>query len=176
VAAFGLATRLESFASMPIIALSMSLVTLVGMFFGAKRLGEAKDISWHGVRLGIALTSGAGLMFFIAPKPWLMIFTGDPMLLSLGAAYLRIDVLTFPMMSTSMIISRIMQGLGLGAPGFFINFIRIMLVAVPLAYVFVFVVGWGYLSVAWAMVLGGVASNLTAVLWLRARFQRMKAA
>jgi putative MATE family efflux protein len=176
VAAFGLATRLESFASMPIIALSMSLVTLVGMFFGAKRLEEAKDISWHGVRLGIALTSGAGLMFFIAPKLWLMIFTGDPMLLSLGAAYLRIDVLTFPMMSTSMIISRIMQGLGLGAPGFFINFIRIMLVAVPLAYVFVFVVGWGYLSVAWAMVLGGVASNLTAVLWLRARFQRMKAA
>jgi Na+-driven multidrug efflux pump len=51
-----------------------------------------------------------------------------------------------------------------------------MLVAVPLAYVFVLVLGWGYLSVAWAMVLGGVASNLTAVLWLRARFQRMKAA
>jgi len=176
VAAFGLATRLESFASMPIMALSMSLVTLVGMFFGAKRFAEAEDISWHGVRLGMAFTAAVGLLFFIAPRLWLMIFTGDPDLLRLGAAYLRIDVLTFPLMSTSMIISRVMQGLGLGAPGFFINFIRIMLVAVPLAYVFVFVIGWGFLSVAWAMVLGGVASNLTALLWLRSIFGRWTSA
>jgi len=174
VAAFGLATRLESFASMPIMALSVSLVTLAGMFYGARRYEQVKDISWYGVRLGIALTSAVGLVFFVTPRLWLMIFTGDPALLSLGIAYLRIDVLTFPLMSTSMIISRIMQGLGMGTPGFFINFIRIMLVAVPLAYLFVFVMGWGYLAVAWAMVLGGVASNITALLWLKFKFDRLR--
>jgi putative MATE family efflux protein len=173
VAAFGLATRLESFATMPIIALSMSLVTLVGMFYGAKRYEQVKDISWHGIRLGIAFTSAVGLVFFVAPRLWLMIFTGDRALLDLSAAYLRIDVLTFPLMSNSMIISRTLQGLGLGTPGFFINFIRIMLVAVPLAYVFVFLIGWGYLAVAWAMVLGGVASNVTALLWLKSKFARL---
>jgi putative MATE family efflux protein len=175
VAAFGLVTRLESFATMPIVALSVSLVTLVGMFYGARRLDQVKDIAWYGIRAGIVFTAGAGVVFFVTPKLWLMIFTGDPALLSLGIAYLRVDVLTFPLMSTSMIISRIMQGLGMGAPGFFINFIRIMLVAVPLAYVFVFIIGWGFLSVAWAMVLGGVASNLTALLWLKFKFARMTA-
>jgi putative MATE family efflux protein len=173
VAAFGLATRLESFATMPILALSVSLVTLVGMFYGAKRYEQLKDISWHGIRLGIVLTSAVGLVFFVTPRLWLMIFTGDPALLSLSRAYLRIDVLTFPLMSTSMIISRILQGLGMGTPGFFINFIRILLVAVPLAYLFVFVMGWGYLAVAWAMVLGGVASNVTALLWLKFKLDRI---
>lgn len=173
VAAFGLATRLESFATMPIMALSVSLVTLVGMFYGAKRYEQVKDISWYGIRLGIVLTSAVGLVFFVTPRLWLMIFTGDPALLSLGISYLRIDVLTFPLMSNSMIISRIMQGLGMGTPGFFINFIRILLVAVPLAYLFVFVMGWGYLAVAWAMVLGGVASNVTALLWLKFKFDRI---
>ncbi|MGB9005114.1 MAG: MATE family efflux transporter [Candidatus Aminicenantales bacterium] len=175
VAAFGLVSRLESFATMPIVALSVSLVTLVGMFYGARRSNEVKDIAWHGIRAGVVLTAGVGVVFFVTAKLWLMIFTGDAALLGLGIAYLRVDVLTFPLMSTSMIISRIMQGLGMGAPGFFINFIRIMLVAVPLAYFFVFVIGWGFLSVAWAMVLGGLASNVTALLWLKFKFDRLKA-
>jgi putative MATE family efflux protein len=174
VAAFGLVSRLESFATMPIVALSVSLVTLVGMFYGARRFNEVKDIAWYAIRAGIVLTAGVGVVFFVTAKLWLMIFTGDAALLGLGIAYLRVDVLTFPLMSTSMIISRTMQGLGMGAPGFFINFIRIMLVAVPLAYFFVFVMGWGFLSVAWAMVLGGVASNLTALLWLKFKFDRVK--
>jgi putative MATE family efflux protein len=173
VAAFGLVSRLESFATMPIVALSVSLVTLVAMFYGARRFDQVKDIAWYGIRAGIVLTAGVGVVFFVTAKLWLMIFTGDAALLGLGIAYLRVDVLTFPLMSTSMIISRTMQGLGMGAPGFFINFIRIMLVAVPLAYVFVFVIGWGFLSVAWAMVLGGVASNITALLWLKFKFDRV---
>jgi putative MATE family efflux protein len=49
VAAFGLATRLESFVSLPIFALSISLLTLVGMFYGAKRSDLVKSISWYGI-------------------------------------------------------------------------------------------------------------------------------
>jgi len=167
VAAFGLVVRLESFAAMPIIALSLSLVTLVGMFSGARRRDLVRDTVWLGIRLGAAFTAAVGLLFLAAPRLWLKIFTREPALLDLAAPFLRVDVLTFPLMSTSMIISRALQGLGLGAPGLVINLIRILFVAVPLAWVFVHVLGWGFLSVAWAMVLGGAASNLAAFLWLR---------
>lgn len=167
VAAFGLVVRLESFAAMPIIALSLSLVTLVGMFSGARRRDLVRDTVWFGIRLGAAFTAAVGLLFLAAPRLWLKIFTREPALLDLAAPFLRVDVLTFPLMSSSMIISRALQGLGLGAPGLIINLIRILFVAVPLAWVFVHVLGWGFLSVAWAMVLGGAASNLAAFLWLR---------
>jgi putative MATE family efflux protein len=171
VAAFGLATRLESLPGMLIVGLSVSLLTLVAMFHGAKRLATLKSISWFGLVIGIVFTSFTGLVFYIAPTFFLKIFTDERLILMNGAAYLRIDVLTFPLMAVSMIVSRILQGMGLGLPGLMINLIRIFIVAVPLAYVFVFVLGFGFLSIAWAMVCGGVAANITAFLWLGLKFR-----
>ena len=70
------------------------------------------------------------------------------------------------MMAISMVISRVMQGMGYGLPGLVVNLVRIFIVAVPLAYLFVYVLGYGYLSIAVAMLLGGIASNMIAVSWL----------
>jgi putative MATE family efflux protein len=175
VAAFGLATRLESFAALPIVALSLALLTLIGMFYGARRYNLLKKLSWRGIRLGIYLTSGVGLVVFCVPSLFLRIFTAEEDILRIGSAYLRLDAFTFPLMSTTMIIARIMQAMGLGAPGLIINVVRVFVVAVPLAYVFVFLLGWGYLTVALAMILGGLASNAIGFLWLRKKLNALDA-
>jgi Na+-driven multidrug efflux pump len=173
VASFGLATRLESFVALPIFALSISLITLTGMFHGAKKFDILKSICWYGIRLGVIVTSLVGVAFYLFPTPLLRIFTHDRVLLMIGKAYIRIDVFTFPLMAVSMTISRILQGMGYGLPGLVINLIRIFIVAVPAAYIFVFVLGYGYLSVAWAMVLGGVTASVLAVFWLVAKFRKL---
>jgi Na+-driven multidrug efflux pump len=72
-----------------------------------------------------------------------------------------------------MIVSRVLQGMGFGFPGFIINAIRIFFVAVPLAYVFVFVLGYGFLSIAWAMVAGGVTASLLAFWWMGLKFRAL---
>jgi len=167
VAAFGIASRLESVATMPVVALSMATLTLVGMFFGAKRFNLIRNISFYGLKIAIAFTSALGFVFFIVPSLFLRLFTSDNILLNISSSYLRIDVFTFPLMAVSILSSRILQGMGLGLPGFVINFVRIFIFAVPLAYLFVFILGYGYLSVAVAMVIGGIASNITAITWLR---------
>jgi putative MATE family efflux protein len=171
VAAFGLATRLESFVSLPIFALSISLLTLVGMFYGAKRSDLVKAISWYGLWIGVLAAVAIGVVFFALPVLFLKIFTQDRLILLIGSAYLRIDVLTFPTMAVAMIISRILQGMGFGFPGFIINTVRIFFVAVPLAYVFVFLLGYGFLSVAWAMVAGGVTATILAFIWMGLKFR-----
>jgi putative MATE family efflux protein len=173
VAAFGLATRLESFVSLPIAALSLALLTLVGMFYGGRRFDLLKKLCREGLLLGIILTSLIGVVFFLVPSLFLRIFTQEKDILRIGSAYLRLDVFTFPLMSTTMLVARIMQGMGFGTPGLVINLIRVFFVAVPLAYVFVFLLGFGYLSVAAAMILGGLASNLTGFLWLRKKLNAL---
>jgi MATE family, multidrug efflux pump len=175
VAAFGLATRLESFVSLPIFAISISLLTLVGMFYGAKRYDLVKSISWYGTGIGLLAAAGVGILFYAVPVVFLRIFTEERLILMIGSAYLRIDVLTFPTMAVTMIISRILQGMGFGFPGFIINVIRIFGVAVPLAYVFVFGLGYGFLSVAWAMVAGGVTASILAFWWMVLKFGRLPA-
>jgi len=173
IAAFGIASRLESVAVMPLVAMSMSLLTLIGMFYGAKRFDLVKSISWYGIKISVLFTSAIGVIFFLFPWLFLRIFTPDTTLLSIGSAYLRIDVFTFPLMAVSFNIARIMQAMGFGFPGFIINLIRIFIVAVPLAYIFVFILGFGYLSIAVAMVLGGIASNIVGIVWLKSKFRTL---
>ncbi|MEW5900874.1 MAG: MATE family efflux transporter [Acidobacteriota bacterium] len=174
VASFGLAMRLESFVIMPIVALSISLLTLAGMFYGARRFDLLKSISWFGIKIAVIFTSAQGLLFYLFPQLFLKIFTREQLLLMIGSAYLRVDVLTFPLMAVSTIISRILQGMGFGVPGLVINLVRIFIVAVPSAYIFVFILGYGFISVAWAMVLGGVASIIVAFWWLTTKFKGLE--
>jgi len=173
VASFGLATRLESFVSLPIFAISISLLTLVGMFCGAKRYDLVKSVSWYGIGIGVLAAVAVGVLFYAFPALFLGIFTREKLILMIGSDYLRIDVLTFPTMAIAMILSRVLQGMGFGSPGFVINAVRIFIIAVPLAYVFVFVLGYGFLSIAWAMVAGGVTASLLAFWWLGVKFRAL---
>jgi putative MATE family efflux protein len=173
VASFGIVSRLETVATMPIIALSMALLTLVGMFYGAKRFDLLKEISGYSVKIAVLLTSIIGLIFFIMPTLFLRIFTPDKILLGISSAYLRIDVFTFPLMAVSAVISRAMHGMGYGLPGFIIQFVRIFVFAVPLAYLFVFILGYGYISIAVAMIIGGIASNIVALVWLEFELNKL---
>ena len=95
-------------------------------------------------------------------------------MLSLGSAYLRIDVFTFPLMAIGMTVSRSMQAMGYGLPGLVINVARILVVAVPLAYIFVFVLGLSYLSIAVAMVIGAVIASIIALIWIRIEFKKLE--
>jgi len=174
VAAFGLVARLESFAAMPIMAFSLAQMTLAGMFYGAGKYTLMKKTVRFGIIITALMTSAVGLFFFVFPNLFFRIFTSDPAILAIGAPFLRIDVFTFPLMAIAMSTSRVMQGMGYGLPGLIVNLTRIVFVAIPLGYVFVFVLGYGYLWVAYSMVAGGVMANIVGVTWLGIKFRNLK--
>lgn len=165
VASFGLVSRLDSVAIMPIVALSMAIMILVGMFYGAKRIDLVKEIVIYGTKIGILFTMGIAVLFFVIPSLFIRIFTAETNLIFLGVPYLKLDLLTFPFIVVTMIISRAMQGMGNGMPGFIVNLIRSLIIAVPLSYLFVFVLGHGYLSVAVAALIGNIVAAIVSIVW-----------
>jgi Na+-driven multidrug efflux pump len=173
VASLAIVFRLENVATMPVMGLSIALVTLVGMFYGAKRFDLLKGIIYYAMKIGLLYTSFMGAIFFMIPHPFFRIFTPYENLLSLGSAYMRINVFTFPLMVVAMIVSRAMQGMGYGLPGLIINVFRVILVAIPAGYIFVYVLGYGYLSVGIAAVSGGVVSNIIGLIWLRIKLKKV---
>ncbi|HGJ65414.1 TPA: MATE family efflux transporter [bacterium] len=173
VAAFGIVIRLESLATMPSMAVSFSLVTLVGMFYGAKRFDLLRGTIKYGMMVSVMFTVAIGIIFFIIPSIFLRIFTSDSNLLTLGSAYMRINVFTFPLMIISMVVSRSMQGMGFGFPGLIINFMRVILVAIPIAYIFVHVIGYGYLSIGVAAVAGGLSASIVGIIWLQSKLRKL---
>jgi len=174
IAAFGMASRLESLVTLPVVAFSMSTVTLVGMFYGARRYDLVRKMTWYSMRIGIVLAIAMGSVFFAIPSLFFRIFTNEVNLLGIASAYMRINVFTLPFMPVNMIASRVTQGLGFGLPGFVIHFVRIFIVAVPLAYFFVFVSGYGFLSVAVAMIIGAVISSIVSLVWLSLKLKKIE--
>jgi len=165
VAAFGIGFRAESVVIMPVMAGSFAVMTLVGMFFGAKRVDLIKGIVWHAIKIGVLYTIVVGGLFFIFPSFIYKIFTSDPVLIELGIPYLRIVVLAYPFMGITMVIGRTLQGMGYGMPGLIINLLRTILVSTPLSYLFVFVLGYGYLSVITSIVIASIVASVVAIVW-----------
>ncbi|MFH1506324.1 MAG: MATE family efflux transporter [archaeon] len=173
VATLGITFRLDSLAFLPIVGFTTALMTLVGMFYGAKRYDLLKGIVSFAIKIGLAFTLVIAVIFFFFPEVFLRIFTDDPTLLSWGASYMRIYVWTFPLVVFTMAASRTLQAIGKGMPGLIINVIRVLVAAVPLAYLFIFVLGYGFLSIATAMLLGNVVGVATALIILRHYFKKL---
>jgi putative MATE family efflux protein len=170
IAAFGLVFRLESIVTMPVLAFSTGLMTLMGMFYGAKRYDLLRDIYWHTIKIMLMITVIAGIIFFAVPNLFLLIFTSDPILISIGSSLIRLLVFTYPLTAVAMTTSRGMQAMGLGMPGLFINLLRTVVIAFPLAYLLVYYLGYGIEAVAISMIAGGVVATF---IWIEYKFHKL---
>ena len=175
VAAYGLIFRLESFAVMPILALAISLMIICGMFYGAKRYDLLKSTVFYGLKAAVLFTSAVGLLFFAFPSLFLKIFTSDAALLAIGVPYLRLEVLVFPFMAIGMPLNRIIQGMGFGVPGLVLTLVRLIIVAIPLSYFFVFIMGYSYLMIAVALIIGAMISSALAIFWFLLKVRQAEA-
>ncbi|MFW6383065.1 MAG: MATE family efflux transporter [Nanoarchaeota archaeon] len=174
VALFGIVARMESLAIMPMAAVSISMVTLTGMFYGAKQFEILNEMVWFALKLVVSLAIIVGVFYFAVPEFIFRIFTNDPRVIELGAAYMRINVFTFPFMAITVTVSRVMQGLGYGLPGMAVNFTRVLVFAVPLSFVFIYILGLPYLSVPVAGIVGGGAGSIVGVVWYKILFEKCR--
>jgi putative MATE family efflux protein len=172
VAAYQVGGRLDHVVLLPMIAISTSLVTLVGMFRGARRLDLVRDVVAYSMRWSIGVGIATALLF-IAVAPWMMRgFSDEGGIVAAGTSYLRIVAIGYPFIAVSMLAGRILQGLGIGSPVLLLTVMRLLLIAGPLAWVLVY---WVRSPVEWvwaAMVAGIVVTALVSIAWLRVGLRR----
>ena len=173
VAAFGIASKLHNVALMPMIAMASALITIVGMFYGAKRYDLLQKIINYAIKKTLIWATVVGLIFFIFAEVFLRIFTTDQNLIDIAAAYMRIDVFTFPLVAITLLIGRAMQGMGTGTPALVFNFMRTILIAIPLAYTLIFIFGFGFLSIPISTIVGAFIVDFIAFAWLRVKIRKL---
>ncbi|MFH1064748.1 MAG: MATE family efflux transporter [Candidatus Woesearchaeota archaeon] len=172
VAGYGLVARWDSLAILPSIAISMATLTLVGMFFGAKHNDLLKQTVFYAIKVGTGIAVVVGLLFMIFPHLFISVFTSDPVLLGIASPYLVLNAFALLLFPVIMIISRAMQGLGLGFPGLALNLLRIC-ISLSLAYFFILGLGKWYLSVPIAMVIGRIIAGTAAVVWFSSKVRKL---
>ena len=172
VAAYQIAGRIDMVVFLPIFGIASALTTMVGMFFGANEIDKIRFITRYGISSSFIITSVGSIILYVFAPFIISGFTDETVIKNIAVNYLRVISLLFPFISIGLTIGRILQGLGLGMPSLIITTIRVIGVAGPLAYYFIYIL---YKPVEWmwyAMFISGIMATIISIVWLKIAFRK----
>lgn len=134
VAGFGVASRIESFSLIVLMALSASIGPFVGQNWGAKEYGRVRQALY--LSFGFCLIWGllmAGILAGSAPVIT-SVFNPDAMVGEVATRYLRIVPISYGAAGIILVASSTFNALGQPVPSVIMTVTRMFFVYLPLAY------------------------------------------
>jgi Na+-driven multidrug efflux pump len=173
IAGYGIALRIEQLAMLPMIGLNTAALTIVGHNHGAERPDRVREAARLVLLYGIGVMS-LGVVFVWPLRETLIgIFSGDPAVIGLGAAYLSVAVLNFNAYALLILGGAILQGMR--RPNFAMSVALFRHVFGPLVVLYLLdpVLGFGLPGIYWGIV--GIAwlGAVVTVIYLRRVLRRL---
>lgn len=112
LAGYGTASRLEYLLVPLVFGLGAPLVAMVGTCMGAGLRERALRATWAGAALAFGMAEVIGLAAALFPRPWLMLFGHDPVMLETGAHYLRVVGPLYGFFGVGLVLYFASQGAG----------------------------------------------------------------
>ena len=170
IAAYTTAHRIEHLFFIPLISIATSMVTIIGMFYGAKKYNLIKDIIKYSLKISIIISIILGIIFYFLSDYMFPIFIKESLeskeVINLGINYFKIFTFAVPFIAITMICSRVMQGLGKSYPMFIITCLRVIIISCSLAYYFIIIKNKS-IEYAWISILiSCVLSSIIAIIWM----------
>ena len=164
VAAYSVATRIDSFATMPAMAFSAAISTFVGQNIGAnknERIGKGLKATLLMISV-LALTISACTVIFAEPLMRLFTNKEDYEVVAIGVSYLQIVSPFYMVFSMMFIFNGALRGAGDTLFPMFITIMALRIIRLPLSYLLSLHFGaigiWWGIPIAWAF--GVLASSL----------------
>lgn len=133
VAGFGAAARLDQFAFMPAMSVSLAVSALVGQNLGAGKVCRVREtVRWSMILSG-SITALVSVVAFIRPDILMVLFTKDRAVLAEGSLYLRYMAFAYIPMAFMFTIGGVLRGAGDTAASMILTLTSLWLVRVPLA-------------------------------------------
>ena len=163
IAAYSVATRIDSFASLLAMNFAAALAAFVGQNLGAnkpERIKAGFRSTWL-ITSAISLTISAVVILF--GKSLMGLFTPDPKVIAIGNDYLVIVSSFYIVFSTLFVVSAVMRGAGDTLVPMFITLFALWVVRVPASYLLA--EHLGVKGIWWAVPLGWSAGMILAYLY-----------
>ena len=130
-AGFGIGMRIIQSGFLPVVALGFAVAPVAGQNVGAG-LGERVRSAFRSAALlAVAVMGPFSILCHFAPDPLIGFFSQDPLVVGVGAEYLRIVSWTFVASGVIFVASSMFQALGNTIPPLLTSFTRLVLVMVP---------------------------------------------
>lgn len=168
VAAHGVGLRIESVAVLPAVAMGMAAGAWAGQNIGAGQPERAM----RGSLAAVAVTFGGLLVLgrtaaWAAPHLIGVFAPGEPGVIAFGTRYLEILSLSWPFFGTVVVVSQTLRGAGDTLTNLLLATVNLLLLRLPLAYVFSTLMDLGAAGVWWGLTASDMGMAVLAFTYLR---------
>jgi len=161
VAGFGVGSRVEAFAFMPVMSLSAALMPLVGQNRGAQRYERIEKAVFFAQNTALIWGCAVYLAALAAAPGLASVFAGEEVIRRSAVWYMRFGMLSLPLIGVFHLSVISFNALGRPGPAAVLNLSRIFVLALPLAYAghLLFGLAGVYFGMAAGTVIGGMAAR-----------------
>jgi putative MATE family efflux protein len=165
VAAFGIASRIESFALMVVMALASVLSPFVGQNWGAKEYGRADEGIKYGQRFAIGW--GLGMMVLLALVGGLLgsLFNDDPAVIAVVRTYFWILPLSYGLFGVLKLTTIVLSVINKPLRSSVLTLTQTFVFYIPLAYLGSDIIGLS--GIFGAAALSYIVTGIAAYFWLK---------
>ena len=155
IAAYSVAIRIGSFASMPAMNFSSALSTFVGQNIGAGKMERIHK----GLKITLLMANSVAIVIsalaIIFAEPLMAVFTPDAGVIAIGKQYLLIVPFFYVLFATLFSLNGVMRGAGDTLIPMFVTLISLWVVRIPVSYWLSLKFGtvgiWWGIPIAWVV-------------------------
>lgn len=160
VAGYGIGTRIEQIALLPVMGLNISTLALTAQNFGAGRIDRIRETVRVSLRYGVLFALCGAAAALLYRHQLVGFFTNDATVIDVGAGFLAIEALVMPAYVLLYINVSVMQGIRRPLFGLTIGLFRQIAGPLFVFPLFTTIMGlglvglwWGILSITWSAAL-----------------------
>jgi putative MATE family efflux protein len=151
VAAYGIGTRIEQIALLPVMGLNISTLALTAQNFGAERIDRIREAVRVSLRYGVMMAATGTAAALVYSRELMGIFTADPRVLEVGVGFLTIEAYVLPAYVLLYISVSAMQGIRMPMFGLIIGLFRQIAGPAFIFHLFTSVLGLGLVGIWWGI-------------------------
>ena len=175
VAVLSTGGRIEHLFFLPIISIATSVVTLVGMFYGAGKINLINKIVRYALKYVLTISILFGILFYFNGGFFYSLFTDDPEIIYLGSEYFKVFSFALPFISVGMVCIRVMQGIGDSLPMLILTSLRVIVISCGLASFFKYYIGYSDVVYIWYSILvSAILTSVSAFTWMTIKLKSQK--
>ncbi|MEM7800278.1 MAG: MATE family efflux transporter [Chloroflexota bacterium] len=155
-AALAIGLNIESLAFMPVLGINVAATSLVGQALGAWQVEEAKRQGTLAAFLGVGVMLILTVPMIIFAPALIKFFdpSANEIVLAAGTSYMRINTPFLLSTAVAMVINGALRGAGDSMPGMYNTLISRGVIAVTLAWLFAFPLGFGSVGIWIGLAIG----------------------
>jgi len=153
VAAYGIATRIEQIFLLPTIGLNIAILSLTGQNNGAGQFDRIRQAYRTSLKYGLTMMLAAGVIVFLGGGRMMAWFTSDPLVIDIGAEYLRVASITLCSYVILFQTVFMLQGLKKPIYGLYVGVYRQIIAPFAVFWLLAFHLDWKLQGIWWGIFL-----------------------